>query len=132
MTARTAVPVVAALTLLAAVPSSAFARQSLHGKWKATVMADDGGKEHADTLEFTPGDQFTSEKMAADGYKPAAYTGRQSFVGSAEQFQTTLANKAGDTAVWQGQVLGGQVSGTLTITRKDQAPVGYSFKATRQ
>ena len=122
----------AGLAAVAAFPASAFARQSLHGKWTATLTADDGGKEQADTLEFTKGDQFTSDRMAKDGFDPAPYAGRGSPIGAAEQFETTLTNKAGDTAKWEGQNLGGQLTGTLTLTRKGVATTTFTFKATRQ
>ena len=131
MNPRLTIPL-AALLAVALVPSAAFARQSLHGKWAATMTADDDAKEHTDVVEFTNGDQLTSEQMKKDGYEPAAYAGRGSPIGSAEQFEATLKNKAGDSAKWQGQVLGGEITGTLTITKKDGTTTSYSFKAKRK
>jgi hypothetical protein len=113
-------------------PSLALLRDGLHGKWTATVTADDGGKDHADTFTFTNGDLFTSEQMEKDGFEPASYAGRGTVIGVAEQFDTTLKNKAGDSAHWQGENVGGQLTGTLTITRKNGDVTTFTFKATRQ
>ena len=132
MTPRSALIPLVALLAVAVLPSAAFARQSLHGKWTAKMTADEGGRESTDTIEFTKGDQVTSDQMTKEGFEPAAYLGRASPIGAAEQFEATQKNKAGDTAKWQGQNLGGQVTGTLTITRKDGSTASYTFTATRK
>ena len=127
-------PVAVPLTVALCLPVLAgMYREALLGKWSATVTADEGaGKEHADTLTFTNGYMFASDELAKQGFGPASYADRFTPTGAAATFDVTLTNKAGDTAHWQASEAGGQMTGTLVVTPKGGAPVGYAFKAERK
>ncbi len=104
---------------------------ALIGKWSATVTADDNtGKSFTDTIEIKGG-KFSSETLAKEGFESANYEDRPSPIGAAAQFSVTLTNKAGDTAKWTGTSTGKDMTGDLTITKKDGAPVTYTFQASR-
>jgi hypothetical protein len=137
MNARITAPIVCAALLsplLVARPALALSHDALKGTWSATVTPDEGatGKDHADTLTFTNGYQFSSEFLAKQGYEPVHYEDRPSPIGVAATFEVIQTNKAGDTAHWQGTATGGEMTGTLVITPKDGAPANYTFKADRK
>jgi hypothetical protein len=127
---RTTALAVALLVPLAA--SSAFARDPLAGKWTATVTPDDAtaGKEYADTLTFKGG-KLESAELTKQGYDPATVNDSPSPIGVAAKFDVTLTNKAGDTAAWSGNSAANEMSGSLTITKKDGTKITYSFKASK-
>lgn len=106
-------------------------RDALIGKWKATITADDSGKETNDNLEFKGG-KFTSETEKNGGFDPATYEDDPAPQGmGAAKFDVTLTNKAGDTAKWSGTAAGGEMTGTLVISKKDGSTITYTFKGTR-
>jgi hypothetical protein len=104
---------------------------ALIGKWTAAVSPDENaGKAFDDTIEIKGG-KFSSQTLAKQGFEAATYEDRPSPIGAAAQFSVTLTNKAGDTAKWTGTATGKNMTGDLTITRKDATPVTYTFQATR-
>jgi hypothetical protein len=107
-----------------------MARDALIGKWKATITADDGGKETTDNITFKGG-KFSSENEKADGFEDATYDDDPSPQGISAKFSVTLKNKAGDTAKWSGFSTGTEMDGTLEVTKKDGSKVSYAFKATK-
>jgi hypothetical protein len=121
---------IALLVPLAASP--AFARDALAGKWTATVTPDDAtnAKEFTDTLTFKGG-KLESAELTKQGYDSATVNDSPSPIGVASKFDVTLTNKAGDTAAWTGTTAANEMTGTLTITRKDGTKITYSFKASK-
>jgi hypothetical protein len=107
---------------------------ALIGKWTATVTPDDTSKtntkEFTDTVTFK-GMKFTSQELQKQGFEPATYEENPSPLGAAAKFSVTLTNKDGDTAKWTGESMGVEMSGELTITRKDGTAISYTFKASR-
>jgi hypothetical protein len=125
------------LTLVAAGPAvrhtGGMFKDALHGTWTAKVVADGGaGKEHTDTLTFTLGDKFSSTEMTKMGFEPTSYNDRPSPIGVAASWTVTLKNKAGDTAVWEGNKAANEMTGTVVVTMKDGAPENYTFRAERK
>jgi hypothetical protein len=117
-------------TMASAGVQPLMARDSLVGKWTATVTSDDGGKQSTDTISFKGG-QFTSDTEKTDGFQPAAYSDDPGPQGIGAQFSVTLTNKAGDTAKWTGFSTGSDIDGTLVITRKNGTAISYTYKATK-
>ncbi len=75
--------------------------------------------------------KFTSQELQKQGFEPATYEENPSPLGAAAKFSVTLTNKDGDTAKWTGESMGVEMSGELTITRKDGTAISYTFKASR-
>lgn len=113
-----------------AAPLQLLGRDALVGRWKATVTADDGGKETTDNITFKGG-KFSSENQAKDGFEAATYEDKPAPQGLSAQFDVTLTNKAGDTAKWSGFSTGTEISGTLVVTKKDGTVINYTIKASK-
>ncbi len=123
----------AAAVAAAGTASAAHYRDPLGGKWTATVTPDeeaakDGAKEYADTYTFKAG-KFTSDTLKKDGFDPADVNDNSSPVANLGKFDVTLKNKDGDTAKWTGETVGGELTGTLVVTKKDGTTKTYNFKA---
>ena len=103
-------------------------RDALVGKWKAAITADDTGKETTDNVTFKGG-KFSSENQQKDGFEAATYEDKPAPAGMSAQFEVTLTNKAGDKAKWAGFSTGGEITGTLVITKKDGTVTNYTLKA---
>jgi hypothetical protein len=108
----------------------ALGRDALVGKWKATLIADDSGRQTTDNLTFK-GRKFTSENQAKEGFETSNYDDKPAPAGLSAQFDVTLTNKAGDTAKWSGLSTGSEMSGTLVVTKKDGTVISYTIKATK-
>jgi hypothetical protein len=115
-----------------AQPPQMLSRDALIGKWTATVTPDDGshGKPFTDTVTIKGG-KFASEFLAKSGFEPAAYEDHPSPIGAMAQFAVTMTNKDGDTAKWTGTSTGKDMTGDLTIVKKNAEPVTYTFQASR-
>jgi hypothetical protein len=114
---------------VSAFSQTAFGRDALVGKWKATLSTDDG-KQTADNITFKGG-KFTSENQQKDGFEPATYDDKPAPAGMSAQFDVTLTNKAGDTAKWSGFSTGNEITGTVVITKKDGTTTTCNFKAAK-
>ena len=125
---------IATLSLLLLIPltaTQAFARDALAGKWSATVTPDDtSAKEYTDTLTFKGG-KLESDELKKAGFDGATVNDSPSPMGVAAKFDVTLTNKDGDTAAYAGTSTANEMTGTLTVTKKDGTKTTYSFKATR-
>jgi hypothetical protein len=124
----------ATLSLLLLIPltaNTALARDALAGKWSATVTPDDtSAKEYTDTLTIKGG-KLESDELKKNGFDAAAINDSPSPIGVAAKFDVTLTNKDGDTAVYTGTSTANEMTGTLTVTKKDGTKTTYSFKASR-
>jgi hypothetical protein len=131
-----AMRVLAAIVLLVGsivlpAPSAALAGQ-FDGRWKVTFTPETEGKEFDDTLTFT------ANRFAAPAFdKQHAGLGKGEYEehtarGPVAKFSATVKDeKQGTTAEWAGQAVGADLSGEVTITRKDGSVTRYSFKGAR-
>src|SRR6266550_197288 len=124
-----------AVVVLLAFSAPAHARDAFAGTWKVTVSPDEsnksGGKEFKDTLTFK-GNQFKSKTLEDRGYKEADYD-EDTRGGLVATFKSTSkSEKEGGTAVWTGTSTGQDITGELTITKKDGAEMKYTFKGTKE
>lgn len=119
---------VIAITLLALVASPALARDAFVGTWKVVVTPgeDVKEKEYKDTFVFK-GMQFESAESKKKGFKAAAYE-EDTRGGVVATFKCKVKNAAGDEAEWTGTSTGVDLTGELTVTKKDGTEVKYTFK----
>jgi hypothetical protein len=100
--------------------------------WRATLISDDSGaspKTFKDTLHFKGG-QFTSETMAAKGFKSVAYEDNTMRMGPAT-FTAKPESETDGSAVWSGTITADQLDGQLVWTKKNGTSVTYTLKAER-
>lgn len=130
------IPVLALTAALMPAPAWAAGRDPLAGKWTATLTPDDdgtrdGAKEYTDTLTIK-GSRITSDTLKKDGFESAEVNDHASIVGNVAKFDATMTNKDGDSAKFTGQTVGGgELEGTLVVTKKDGTKRTYTYKATK-
>lgn len=115
--------------------SSRVMKDPFDGKWKAVVTPDEdakkaGEKAFDDTLIFKGG-KFESVECTPYGFKPVAYDQDTRGGANAAKFTATLKNDEGVVQKWEGAVTGGELRGTLVITKKDGVELRYELKAER-
>jgi hypothetical protein len=104
------------------------------GKWKVKVEPDEdsrktGEKDYDDTFTFKA-NKFTSEACKKKGFGEVAYDEDTRRFGPATFTAESKSEKEG-TAKWSGTVTVNEMTGELTITKKDGSTVHYTFKGSK-
>jgi len=125
---------VALLLFVLAITFPARAKDILLGKWNVTVTRDDdspkvGEKEFKDTLNFTGGN-FESEKFKKEGFDATAYEEDTRGVQTIAFTVKPKSDKEGEMK-WTGQAVANEITGEVTLTKKDGTEVKYTFKGSR-
>jgi hypothetical protein len=126
-----------AALLLSLIVPAAFAHvlgDALEGKWKVKVEPDEdsrktGAKDYDDTYTFKA-NKFTSDSCKKQGFGETTYDEDTRRFGPATFTAESKSDKEG-AAKWSGTVTVNEMTGELTITRKDGSTVHYTFKGSK-
>jgi len=92
------------------------------------TAADKGAKEFDDKITFADG-KFSSEFLAAKGFKPAVYRGE--IEPNEAEFEVEQTSESEGVITWLGEIRGQQILGRLTWHKKDGPVLNYNFKGTK-
>jgi hypothetical protein len=128
-----AVGLVAGWWAAGAMTSQAMAASAVEGTWAVTVSpegTETKGKGQKVTLVFKPA-EFSVKEWEKQGYKGAGYETDDRRFGPCK-FEGTLENeKTGEKSKWVGVANSGQLTGNLTVTKKNGDEVKYTFQGER-
>jgi len=104
-------------------------------KWAMKVDPDEdsrklGARPYDDTFHFK-GSEFESEVMKKKGFKQTEYEENQR-IGSIATFKAVAESKTEGKAEWSGQVAATEMTGELTVTKKDGTVLKYTFKGSKK
>jgi hypothetical protein len=104
-------------------------------KWAMKVEPDEdsrklGARPYDDTYTFK-GSKFESEAMKKKGFEQTEYEENQR-IGGIATFTAKAESKTEGKAEWSGQVAVTEMTGELTVTKKDGTVLKYTFKGTKK
>ncbi|HEX9779940.1 MAG TPA: hypothetical protein VGB20_01850 [bacterium] len=102
-------------------------REQLDGTAWAVEFSDPqrGGPDPKDVISFD-GRQVSSEQFAARGFDVSNYSVSIDSNGTAV-WETMQRSAEGDIAFWRGELHGGSMRGSLSLSNKKEKPASFSF-----
>lgn len=94
-------------------------------EWRIRLVPVSGGPVRSDDIRFYEGN-FTSEDLTFKGYFPSDYS-LVSDDNNMIVWKAVMQRGSQGTASWRGEILKGQMSGTLTIRQKGLESRDFSF-----